>query len=128
VRSSKIANGLKMKPTGRAVLDTSAVIALFAGEPSARAAIEAQQEIMLPVTALGELYYGAYRSTRRENNLALLVEFAQRVAVLHCDAVTARVYGETKAALAAKGRPIPENDLWIAALACGGDYGRFPLR
>lgn len=34
-----------------------------------------------------------------------------------CDEATARMYGEVKAALRKKGRPIPENDVWIAALA-----------
>lgn len=38
-------------------------------------------------------------------------------AVLSCDAETAACYGELKASLRAKGTPIPENDLWIAALA-----------
>ena len=38
-------------------------------------------------------------------------------AVLACDAATAATYGEIKATLRAKGSPIPENDLWIAALA-----------
>jgi len=106
-----------MTHSNRALLDTSAVIALFAGEPSAVAAVEAKGEVLLPAIALGELYYGAYRSVRQESNLARLDEFGQRVAVLHCDAATARCYGEAKALLAAKGRPIPENDLWIAALA-----------
>ena len=38
-------------------------------------------------------------------------------AVLPCDRATAARYGELKAALRAQGTPIPENDLWIAALA-----------
>jgi tRNA(fMet)-specific endonuclease VapC len=38
-------------------------------------------------------------------------------AVLNCNAETARWYGEIKNALWVKGRPIPENDLWIAAIA-----------
>lgn len=41
---------------------------------------------------------------------------AATAAVLVCDATTAGLYGELKAALRAQGTPIPENDLWIAAL------------
>ncbi len=37
--------------------------------------------------------------------------------VLGCDSDTARRYGEVKNALRLKGRPIPENDIWIAAVA-----------
>jgi predicted nucleic acid-binding protein len=37
--------------------------------------------------------------------------------VLLPDEATATVYAELKQALATKGKPIPENDLWIAATA-----------
>ena len=47
----------------------------------------------------------------------LVVVFAARSSVLFCDLTTAQHYGQTKNALRAKGRPIPENDLWIAAIA-----------
>lgn len=60
----------------------------------------------MPAIALGELYYGARKSAR-----------AAASAVLACDAATAAAYGEIKAELRARGTPIPENDLWIAALA-----------
>jgi len=41
--------------------------------------------------------------------------------ILFCDQGTARAYGEIKHALRCKGRPIPENDLWIAAIAAQHD-------
>src|ERR671939_46553 len=44
-------------------------------------------------------------------------DFAARSSILVCDHTTARQYGESKNALRAKGRPIPENGLWIAAVA-----------
>jgi tRNA(fMet)-specific endonuclease VapC len=37
--------------------------------------------------------------------------------VLACDAETAQHYGRIRNVLLAKGRPIPENDIWIAASA-----------
>jgi len=37
--------------------------------------------------------------------------------VLDCDAKVARRYGEVKNMLRKRGRPIPENDIWIAAIA-----------
>ena len=37
--------------------------------------------------------------------------------VLPCDLETARHYGVIENALRAKGRPIPANDVWSAALA-----------
>ena len=44
-------------------------------------------------------------------------EFAESCSVLICDTETSRQYGEIKNLLRAKGRPTPENDIWIAAIA-----------
>jgi len=70
-----------------------------------------------PVFVLGELYFGAYKSAHPEHNVRRIEEFAATSAVLACDAVTAAHYGRIKRALREKGRPLPDNDIWIAALA-----------
>jgi len=101
----------------RAVLDTNIVIALFAGDPGVTELIARQSAVYLPVPVLAELYRGAFGSFRRDENIQKLETFAEDIAVLPCDVFTARKYGELKHALAVKGRPIPENDLWIAAIA-----------
>ena len=64
---------------------------------------------------LGELYYGAEKSTRVDENIQRIDEFASSTALIGCNQETARQYGQIKNALRAKGRPIPENDIWIAA-------------
>jgi tRNA(fMet)-specific endonuclease VapC len=110
-----------MNDPNRVLLDSNVVIGLFGGEPLIVERIDACAEVFLPVIVLGELYYGAMRSTRRSNNVARLEEFARRVAVLPCMPETARTYGRIKAALSGKGRPIPENDVWIAAFALQHD-------
>lgn len=74
-------------------------------------------EFYITSTILGELYYGAYRSGRVVENLKRIEVFKQRCQTLACDAQTAQEYGRLRQALAAKGRPIPENDIWIAAIA-----------
>ena len=71
----------------------------------------------VPAVALGELFYGAQKSARAAANVHRIAEFAAAVAVLPCDGGTAVIYGELKAALRSMGAPIPENDLWIAAVA-----------
>jgi tRNA(fMet)-specific endonuclease VapC len=63
------------------------------------------------------LYYGAYKSRHVNENLERITEFVVRNVVLGCDAQTARSYGVLKDDLRRKGRPLPENDVWIAALA-----------
>jgi len=52
-----------------------------------------------------------------EKNMAKLRELSSILTVLPCDSVTAYQYGQIKNTLRKKGRPIPENDIWIAACA-----------
>jgi tRNA(fMet)-specific endonuclease VapC len=106
---------------GRFLLDTNIVIALFAGEISVTDRLLEAQEVFVPSIVLGELYYGARKSRRVQENLARIEEFATRSVVLGCDAETARQYGDVKGSLREKGRPIPENDIWIAAIALQHD-------
>jgi len=107
--------------SGRYLLDTNIVIALFANETSATERLGEVEEVFVPSVVLGELYYGARRSRRVEENVAHIDEFAARNVVLSCDAETARRYGEVKNGLRQKGHPIPENDIWIAAIALQND-------
>jgi tRNA(fMet)-specific endonuclease VapC len=102
---------------GKALVDTNVVIALFAGEPGILASLQKREAVFLCATVLGELRYGAQASSRVETNLARLDKLAQASVVLPCDADTAKSYGEVKFGLRKKGRPIPENDVWIAAVA-----------
>jgi tRNA(fMet)-specific endonuclease VapC len=106
-----------MARIGRFLLDTNIVIALFAGEISLQQRLAEACEVFVPCIVLGELYYGARKSTRVTENLARIDEFVGSSTVLPCDTVTAQQYGDIKNKLRAKGRPIPENDIWIAAIA-----------
>jgi tRNA(fMet)-specific endonuclease VapC len=103
--------------TGKVLLDTNIVIALFADEASVKQQLAIVGEIFIPSIVLGELYYGARKSARAEQNIARIDEFAAGNTVLLCDTTTARQYGVIKAQLRVKGKPIPENDIWIAAIA-----------
>lgn len=102
---------------GRYLLDTNIVIAIFADEAAVRQKLATAGEVFVPSVVLGELYYGARKSARVASNVARVDEFAANNIVLVCDAETARQYGQIKDELRAKGRPIPENDIWIAAVA-----------
>ncbi|MCR4406627.1 MAG: type II toxin-antitoxin system VapC family toxin [Anaerolineae bacterium] len=103
--------------SGRYLLDTSILIALFAGETTVKEKLTQASEVFVPSIAVGELYYGVWKSQRSQENLARIDELVAESVVLNCNAETARWYGEIKNTLRVKGRPIPENDLWIAAIA-----------
>jgi len=102
---------------GRFLLDTNIVIALNKGDLQVSQNIQSSEFVALSITIAGELLYGARKSERRDQNLNQLESLFQSITVLNCDLETARQYALIKDALRRKGRPIPENDIWIAALA-----------
>jgi len=102
---------------GRYLLDTNIVVALFRQEPDVQRGLAAADEVFIPAIVLGELYYGAGKSSRSGENTARVDEFAGERSVLGCDAEVAREYGAIRNELRLKGRPLPENDIWIAAIA-----------
>jgi tRNA(fMet)-specific endonuclease VapC len=93
------------------------VIALFAQEPSIIMRIGQVNSILIPAIVLGELYFGASQSARSQENIARIQALQNQVPTINVNEQTALEYGQIKANLKKKGRPIPENDLWIAALA-----------
>jgi tRNA(fMet)-specific endonuclease VapC len=103
--------------SGSYLLDTNIVIAFFSGEAAVIDQFAQADEILLPSIVLGELVFGARKSGRATENLARIEDFSRQVVVLDCDSDTARQYGTIKNALRLKGRPIPDNDIWIAAMA-----------
>jgi tRNA(fMet)-specific endonuclease VapC len=102
---------------GRFLLDTNIIIALLAQDPIVHERITRAEEILIPCIAIGELFFGAYKSLRVQENLARIDDFARNNAVLLCNIDTAKRYGDVKNRLKEKGQPIPENDIWIAAIA-----------
>ncbi len=103
--------------TGRYLLDTNIIIALLASDESVKEHLVSIEEVFLPSIAIGELYYGAYRSSRRDENVKRIDKLVKGNNILVCNARIAQEYGLIKSRLSEKGRPIPENDIWIAALA-----------
>ena len=103
--------------SGRLLLDTNIVIALFADEATIRDKLSQANEVFIPSIVIGELCYGARKSRQVEANLARVDELIASTTILECNAETAWQYGEIKDTLRLKGRPLPENDVWIAALA-----------
>ena len=102
---------------GRYLLDTNIIIGILASDSAITSNLRTANEIFVPSVVLGELYYGAQNSAQVANNLVRIEQLRSANTVLSCDGVTARHYGEIKATLKRAGMPIPENDIWIAAVA-----------
>ena len=103
------------------LLDTNIVSALLKGEVIIADNLDKAEAAYIPIIVVGELYYGASFSSQVEKNTADLKKVTSRYQLLSLDEETTAVYGNIKTALRKKGKPIPENDIWIAAIAIQND-------
>jgi tRNA(fMet)-specific endonuclease VapC len=88
--------------SGRFLLDTNIVIALFAEDPEVKRRVSEAAEVFASIVVLGELYYGARKSARVESNLRTVDEFAAANRVLGCDSATAHTTAKSKIFFAKK--------------------------
>jgi len=72
--------------------------------------------VALPTIVAGELLFGALNSGLQARNYTRYEAFIDGALLLCVDRDTARHYAQLRLALKRAGRPIPENDIWIAAL------------
>ena len=101
------------------MLDTSAYAAFKRGQQEAIDALRQASSIVVPSIVLGELLAGFEVGGRRQENRRELAEFQRspRARTVPITEDTAERYARIYAHLRAAGRPIPTNDLWIAASA-----------
>ncbi len=103
------------------ILDTSVLIALLRGDEDIRRKIEEYEKKgeLLRTTAVCafELFYGAYVSSRREENLDLVERLLEALEVLTFDERAARIAASVLAELRKRGEMIDVRDLFIAAIA-----------
>jgi tRNA(fMet)-specific endonuclease VapC len=106
-----------MNMAGSVLVDTNVVVAYFRGDKVLYPHFAGITPVYLPWVVLGELHFGAQRAQRRQEQLAYIRDLLAYAVVLFADQDTTEVYGQVKAELARLGKPIPDNDLWIAAMA-----------
>lgn len=99
------------------ILDTNAVSALLAGDAALEPLLAREPRHHLPVIVLGEYRYGLLRSRHRKSLGRLLDTLVAESTVLSIDLDTTAHYAAVRDELRRRGTPIPENDVWIAALA-----------
>lgn len=99
------------------ILDTNAVSALLAGDEALAAVLAPSSRHHLPVIVVGEYKFGLQRSRHRRQLLRLLDELVRQSTILTVELATTDSYSQIRESLRASGRPIPENDVWIGALA-----------
>ncbi len=98
------------------ILDTNALSAAADREPAALEVVASAERLAVPVIVLGEYRLGIAQSRRRTNYENWLREWIAAVTVLDIDEETTHHYAAIGLELKRMGKPIPANDLWIAAL------------
>ena len=98
------------------ILDTNALSAVADGEASAMEVVAGADRVAVPVIVLGEYRLGIAQSRHRASYESWLRQWIAAVTVLDIDDGTTHSYSAIGLELKRKGKPIPANDLWIAAL------------
>jgi|SRR5947209_11567788 len=103
----------------RVALDTNRLTDLFQGDTALAERLEACEEVWIPLIVLAEIKAGFYGGTQQHRNEILLRKLLTKttVGVLQPGRETAEQYARVFVQLKRAGTPIPDNDLWIAALA-----------
>ena len=98
------------------ILDTNALSAAADDDPSLTAILSRVEQMALPVIVLGEYRHGIAQSRHRTSYENWLQELLNDCLVLDIQEPTTHHYAEISLELKRKRKPIPTNDLWIAAL------------
>ena len=102
----------------RVALDTNRLTDLFQGDAELAQRLGTCEEVWIPLVVLGEIRAGFYGGTQHRKNELLLHRLLAKatVRVLLPGPETAERYARLFVQLKRAGTPIPDNDLWIAAL------------
>ena len=101
----------------KCLLDTNIIIRSFKERNEIVKRLDEFESVFVSVTVIGELFYGAYKSSNTTKHLNQIKKFLKNCIIIDIDAATSEFYGRVKTALYLKGKPIPGNDIWIAATA-----------
>ena len=105
-----------MKANGNIAVDTNAVIAFRAGVTEVCAQIRNADIILLPAIVMGELLFGAMNSQRVRENCEAVQKFNSFSTFIPINEDITERYAVVRKKLRQIGRPLPENDIWIAAI------------
>lgn len=98
------------------ILDTNALSAAAEEHPGLMRILAGVQQLALPVVAIGEFRYGIALSRHKSRYQQWLNGLIADCLVLEVTEQTTHYYAAINVELRRAGKPIPTNDLWIAAL------------
>jgi len=98
------------------ILDTNICIELLNGNEQTIKKLSKYSVICVPIIVCGELLFGAKNSKRSKANEKKFKIFIDSCVVLNTNSLVAKEYASIRKYLKDNGTPIPENDIWIAAI------------
>jgi predicted nucleic acid-binding protein len=98
------------------IVDTNALSAAADADPAVLALLARAEQMAIPVIVLGEYRYGIAQSRKRASYESWLTGLLRDCLVLDVNEPTTQHYAQIVLELKRLGKPIPTNDLWIAAL------------
>lgn len=103
----------------RILLDTNAWSAMQTGDAAVERLVRRAEGVVMSAIVVGELLYGFRSGSRFRRNLEFLDDFLAepQVAFLPVTRATCERFGIVASALRRAGKPLPTNDVWIAAHA-----------
>jgi len=101
------------------LIDTNAYVAFKRGDTSILEIIQYAETLAISPVVLGELLSGFEYGNKIKKNRDELKQFLQssRIRLFSITPDTANFYSQIYSSLRNKGKPIPSNDMWIAAQA-----------
>ncbi len=102
----------------RLLIDTNIYSNALRGDGKIVSILQKANEIGISSISIGELLSGFKGGSKEQQNREELEEFldSPRVTVYSVDETTAEFYAEILDGLRKTGKPIPTNDIWIAAV------------
>ncbi len=101
----------------RVLPDTNAMSSLFMGDEKVLHHLAGAEQILMSIFVIAELYTGFKGGSKEKQNRTILKNFIHKndVEILNATQETAEIFAVIKNKLRSAGKPIPINDIWIAA-------------
>lgn len=107
------------------LLDTDILIEFLRNDEDAKEKIsrllESYQLLSTSSINVAELYFGAYLSENKEENINAVNKLLSKLVIYPFEIIDGKIYGEIRASLKRKGELINELDIFIASIAIEKD-------
>ena len=104
------------------LLDTNIAVLYLNNDPAIVSKMYNHFNVCISTISVGELHYGFNNSKNKEKNMILLYRFFDNIDIIDVTKTVAYQYSNLRLKLKSLGKPIPDNDIWIAAIAQEHDF------